>query len=193
MVRLSAAPKIGTMLAYLFWHSPSAGTDPQVYRQRLLAFHQQLNESSPAGLLASHTWHVKTVPWLQGTNNYEDWYVLEDASYLDTLAEAAVSHRLSTVHDSIAGLAASGIAGLYKPARGNEARAAGDTATWFSKPAGTSYADLYTYLDEHDPPVAGGLWQRFLTLGPTPEFCLVGNELVQLPAEYAPIVVPRDR
>jgi hypothetical protein len=181
------------MLAYLFWHSASAATDPQVYLQRLRSFHQQLSQSSPAGLLASYTWHVGTVSWLQDANCYEDWYVLEDASYLDTLAEAAVSHRLRSVHDAIAGLATSGVAGLFKPACGDRAQAEGNLVSWFSKPVGTSYDDLYGYLEEQDPSLTGGLWQRFLTLGPTPEFCLVTTEDPHLPAEYAPIVVSRGR
>jgi hypothetical protein len=181
------------MLAYLFWHSAAAGTDLQIYLQRLRAFHQRLSESPPAGLLMSHSWQVGTVPWLQRANSFEDWYVLEDVSYLDTLAEAAVSDRLRLAHDSIAGLAASGIAGLYKPARSDHAQTDGNVATWFSKPVGASYEDLHGYLEDHDPSLGGGLWQRFLTLGPTPEFCLVGNARVHLPSEYAPIVVSRGR
>lgn len=181
------------MLAYVFWHAALPGTAPQEYRQRLQRFHRQLQEIPPAGFLESHTWQVGTVPWLDGLGTHEDWYVLDKASSLDPLADAAVSYRLESAHGSIAGLAASGIAGLYKPARGERAAADGDRASWFIKPAGTSYDGLYRYLDEQDPSIAGRLWQRFLTLGPTPEFCLVGNEGIDLPAEYAPLVVSRHR
>jgi hypothetical protein len=181
------------MLAYVFWHSPSPGTVPQEYVQRLHAFHQQLQMTPPVGFLASHTWHIGTVPWLEDAGTYEDWYLLEDTSYLDALADAAISHQYRSVHDSIAGLAATGIAGLYKPARAEHARAEGECASWFSKPAGTTYAELYSYLDEQDPSIAGRLWQRFLTLGPTPEFCLARSDVIDLPAEYAPYVVFRRR
>jgi hypothetical protein len=179
------------MLAYVFWHSAAPAAPAQEYMTRLHAFHEKLNETPPAGLLASHTWRVEAVPWLGGLSSFEDWYVLEDASHLDALAEAAVSHRLRPVHDSLAHLSARGTAGLYKPARRVQAQAGGPIATWFSKPAGESYDDLYTWLDEQDPSIAVRLWQRFLTLGPGPEFCVAGNEAVDLPAGCAPAVVQR--
>jgi hypothetical protein len=179
------------MLAYVFWHSPSPGIDSREYSRRLRAFHRHLNEIPPAGFVASHTWHIGSVPWLEDAGTHEDWYLLQDASCLDALAEAAISHRIRSLHDSVAGLAASGIAGLYKPARAEHARAEGDCASWFSKPSGTTYAEFYRYLDEQVPSIAGRLWQRFLTLGPTPEFCLAESDGVDLPAEYAPLVVSR--
>jgi hypothetical protein len=181
------------MLAYVFWHSADPAIPIQEYVRRLHAFHETLHESPPAGLLASYTWRVEAVPWLDGLNSFEDWYLLEDASYLDALAEGAVSGSLRPAHDSVAHLAARGTAGLYKPARALQAQVDGPVVTWFSKPAGTSYDDLYASLNEQDPSISNSLWQRFLTLGPTPEFCVTGNEALDLPAGCASYVVERCR
>lgn len=162
------------MLAYVFWHSAAPEEAGGEYDQRLQAFHRALAHDPPAGLLASHTWRVTAVPWLGG-EGHEDWYLLEDAGALDPLAVGAVSGRTGSVHDAIARLAAGGTAGLYKPAYGQRAEVAGPIARWFGKPAGITYGDFFTVLERQDPTIRQRLWQRFLTLGPTPEFCLIGE------------------
>jgi hypothetical protein len=182
---------VETMLAYVFWHSAAPAVLAEEYMDRLQAFHTQLNETPPPGLLSSHTWRVDGAPWLDDVNGFEDWYLVEDTSKLDALAEAAVSRHLRSVHDAVAHLAAAGTAGLYKPARETRAQVDGSVVTWFSKPAGQSYDELYTRLDEQDPSIAGRLWQRFLTLGPGPEFCAVGDEPVELPVACVPCRVYR--
>ncbi len=185
------ADTMEAMLAYVFWHSPVPGIASEEYVHRLHTFHEDLNGLPADGLLSSNTWRVEGVPWLAGPSTFEDWYVLRASSYLDTLAEVALSHRLLAVHDAVAHLAGSGTAGLYKPARASEATVLGSVATWFNKPPGESYSDFYAFLDAQDTSIAHRHWQRFLTLGPGPEFCVVGEGAVELPATCAPVVVRR--
>jgi hypothetical protein len=45
--------------------------------------------------------------------------------------------------------------------------------TWFDKPAGVAYEELYRALSQAASGAAAGLWGRQMTLGPTPEFCLL--------------------
>ena len=180
------------MLAYVFWHAPVTPPAPD-YLDRLRAFHRTLNEHRPSGLLESRTWAVGSLPWLDGAECFEDWYVLECAANLDALAGAAVSNRVGMDHEAIAQLAADGIAGLYRPARQARAAVDGAVATWFRKPSGMSYDELYGRLDILDASMADRLWRRFLTLGPAGEFCLIGSEEPQLPDGCQPVVVSRSR
>lgn len=176
------------MLAYIFWHAATASADLREYAKRLHAFHQKLMETPPDGLLASHTWQTEAVSWLNAPHVFEDWYVMADTSHLDALAKGAVSHHVGADHDAVARLAAEGTAALYKPARRVRAEVDGLHATWFSKPAGMSYDELYARLDQQDPSNADRLWQRFLTLGPSPEFCLVGTKLLELDGSVPAVV-----
>ena len=180
------------MLAYVFWHTPVTSPAPD-YAGRLRAFHRTLNENRPSGLLESYSWAVGSLPWLDCTECFEDWYVLQGAYSLDALAGAAVSERVGTDHEAIAQLAGAGIAGLYRPARQARAAVDGPVATWFGKPSRMSYDDFYARLDALDPSTADRLWQRFLTLGPAGEFCLVGDRAAALPDGCQPVAVSRSR
>ena len=56
------------------------------------------------------------------------------------------------------------------------------SAQWFAKPAGLSYPQVFAAIEPALRPVAGSLWMRRMTLGPSPEFCVLARE----PATLAP-------
>jgi hypothetical protein len=184
---MSAEPKYATLLAYVFWHWPSASADASDYEADLMAFHASLSCTPPAGFLRSAAFQVTGAPWLpQQRDCYEDWYLISDWAAVGELNTDAVAPAHIKVHDRVAHQAESGTGGLY--ARRAGAGAPGGTAaTWFAKPAGWSYADLEnaleTYLDR-----GLTLWQRQMLLSPAPEFCLCGDVAPDL---TAPLHGPR--
>ncbi|MBV9281287.1 MAG: hypothetical protein JOZ41_14500 [Chloroflexi bacterium] len=177
------------MLAYVFWHWPRPALSPEEYETHLRAFHASLRRNLPAGMKRSFAWRVEGAAWLPAGHAYEDWYLLEDSSALDSIDRLVDSGETADPHDAVAALAAGGTAGLYRPVLAAEGRG-GTAALWFGKPPGLSYAQLYQALDEYPPPGPTQLWQRMLTLGPTPEFCLIGDE-PRLPRGWPPIVLRR--
>ena len=84
-------------------------------------------------------------------------------------------------HDTAASLAASGTAALYQLKLGT-APTSPRSAQWFVKPAGMSYPQLYAAIEPALAPVGGSLWVRKMTLGPSPEMCVLARE----PATLAP-------
>jgi hypothetical protein len=177
------------MLAYVFWHQPRSGVSPDEYESRLRAFHEDLQWAPPPGLRASLTWQIDGISWLPGGSSYEDWYLLDDSAALDVINERAVSGPLGRVHDAVAALAANGTAGLYQPRQGSSAQ--GRSAVWFRKPEGMSYDRLYREVAAFAALGNGEIWRRMMTLGPTPEFCLLGDTLPELPLAWQPITVQR--
>jgi hypothetical protein len=157
------------VLAYVFWHRPASGVDRDAYETRLAAFHAALAAAPPAGFRRSVALRVGGAPWLAG-EGYEDWYLLDGSATLDRLNEAAVSGSRRSPHDTVAGLAGEGSGGLYRNVAGTEGLDE-PTAQWFAKPAGTSYDAL---MDGFRDLTGSGVWQRQMTLGPTPEYCLRG-------------------
>src|SRR5262249_27021843 len=105
-----------------------------------------------------------------------------------TLNEAAVSAALGVPHDAIARQASGGIAGLYRLRFGDAASSVKRGSIWFSKPSTMTYPELYESLGSVLQRGAA-LWQRQLTLGPTPEFCLAFSGRPQLPPGTHPIHV----
>jgi hypothetical protein len=177
------------LLAYVFWHWPRNGVSPDEYELLQRRFHTALREGPPVGFLGSRSHAIAEVPWIDRGPAYEDWYLLENASALDPLNEAAITASRRIPHDAAAAAAAGGTAGLYRRRLGGKDRAAPVVAAWFSKPNGMSYADLDGALE---PLLSRGdvLWCRQMVLGPTPEFCLQSPVPVTLPAIFAPLVVP---
>src|SRR6266702_2278129 len=98
-------------------------------------------------------------------DRYSDWYLVANSAALDLLNEAAVS-------------------GARSPA-GFEIH--------FSKPAGTSYADLYERMQPFTGRPETSLWRRMMVLGPPPEFCLLSPSELELPREYRAEVLQRDQ
>ena len=168
---MNAAAPPGPLLAYLFWHWPRPGAAITAYEADLLKFHASLAARPPAGFVRSATFAAGAVPWLPGLrDSYEDWYLVQDWTALGGLNRAAVGPVHIGPHDQVAHQAAAGTAGLYALHTGNDA--AGQTAAaWFAKPPGWSYSDLFAALDGCLEQ-GSALWQRQLTLGPAPEFCL---------------------
>lgn len=172
------------MLAYVFWHWPRPGTAPAAYEAAQRAFHAALAAAPPPGFRRSHSSAIHGAPWAaSGGAAYEDWYVVDDAAALDPLNHGAITASRQAPHDAAAALAAGGTAGLYTLRAGTALRAPRH-ASWFAKPAGTSYARVDTAL-QHIVARGASLWMRYLVLGPTPEFCLWSQTPVELPPEFS--------
>jgi len=180
------------MLAYVFWHWPRPGVAFDEYEARQGAFHQALAARGPASLETSSIWRVVGAPWTPTSVAYEDWYLLESSAGLDALNAAAVSDSLREAHDAAASLAAGGMGGLYTPSGprvGLEPALDGALAQWFAKPEAMRYGALYQRLRPH----LAHVWARMMTLGPTPEFLLLGDDPRALPAEWRAQLIRRER
>jgi hypothetical protein len=139
------------VLAYVFWHRPVSGADPDDYEAKLRAFHERLCGDPPAGFRGSAAFQVE--------DGYEDWYLVDDWTALGVLNDAAIDSRHAPDHDAVAGLAGGGAGAVYKHIAGHLDLADSGDADW-----------------SHSRPAAEGefaLWQRQLVLGPAPEFCLL--------------------
>jgi hypothetical protein len=170
----------GPLLAYLFWHWPRPGAPIATYEADLLNFHASLAARPPRGFVRSATFAADAASWFPGPrDSYEDWYLVQDWAALGGLNRAAVGPVHAGRHDQVAHQAAGGTAGLYALHTGNDA--AGQTAAaWFAKPPGWSYGELFAALDGCLEQ-GSALWQRQLTLGPAPEFCLRATTRPALP------------
>jgi hypothetical protein len=170
------------VLAYVFWHSPRWGVDTAQYEQGLLGFQRTLAADPPDGFYGCSTHRLDGVPWLDDGTPYEDWYLVADFAALGDLNEAAIEGARRSPHDQVAGQASAGIAGVYARWFGHpapDARVDG-RHRWFAKPAGMAYENLRSELVQLVPERAV-VWRRQMTLGPTPEFCLVEIEPVDVP------------
>ena len=91
------------MLAYVFWHRPAGGADPEAYEARLAAFHVALAADPPDGFTASAALRVREAPWLPGSGPaYEDWYAVAGWDALGRLNDAAVRGPRARPHDEVA-------------------------------------------------------------------------------------------
>jgi hypothetical protein len=171
------------VLAYVFWHRPRGHVAPAHYEAGLARFHAALAAHPPEGLRESLFARLDAAPWLGAADGpaYEDWYLVEDWTALGRLNDAAVHGPRRTPHDAVAAEAGAGIAGVYRRMLGAP-RPAGAHATWFAKPDGLSYSELGADLDARLHGTDASLWQRQMTLGPTPEFCLLADAPVDLGA-----------
>jgi hypothetical protein len=84
-------------------------------------------------------------------------------------------------------------AGLYRLREGEVGLGAALTATWFSKPSGTTYDALYSSLAPLLRGPMTSLWRRQMVLGPTQEFCLMSPAPAALDAGMRPLPIARDR
>ena len=169
------------MLAYLFWHEPRPGVDPERYVARLQAFHQALKTAPPPSFVRSWSVRLDDAPWGDGGPRYEDWYLVEDWAALGTLNAAAVRAPREDAHDAIATLATNGAGGLYALQHGaldGPARWAG----WVTKPPGAPYEtfepDLRAAVDQSG---GGAVLRRQMVLGPAPEYAVLAPDAPDLP------------
>jgi len=184
-------PYASPVLAYVFWHRPRAAVAAGEYEARLLAFHEALAAHPPEGLRGSHVARLAAAPWLPGDGPvYEDWYLVTDWAALGRLNDAAVQGPRRPPHDAAAEAAADGSAGIYRRTLGAP-RPDGALASWFAKPDGLTYSALGETLDERLAGRDASMWQRQMTLGPAPEFCLLADEAVEL-APWAVTTVARE-
>ena len=162
--------------AYVFWHRPRAGVDPARYADALRAFHAALASEPPRSLLASWALALSDAPWAGGGEGWmEDWYVLRGIGGLGALERAAVDARRRGAHDTAAAGTGEGTAGLYGLVHGTPVPAGEiGAAAWLAKPDGEPYEHFIEALADAAGPQAS-VWQRRLTLGPTPEFAVLGT------------------
>ena len=173
------------MLAYVFWHWPATGIAPAEYERMQRAFRQALAEAGVAGFRGSTSFRLDgQAPWLGGSPAYADWYLVDGSAVLDPLNEAAVSGMRRGSHDVLAHAMGAGAGSLLHLSDAAADVAGARWATWLSKPTGMPYDPFYQRL----APVRGrdgvSLWRRQMVLGPTPEFCLLSHELLELPPGF---------
>ncbi len=181
------------MLAYVFWHWPRAELTEPAYEAQLSRFHASLRAHSPQGFIGSATFRVSGADWLPLGKGYEDWYCVTDFQAIGLLNDAAVSGERQEPHDRVARAAAGGCAGIYRLRLGEFLPNRPPVQSWFSKPAGMRYEELFSIVGPLAGAPEGALWQRQMTLGPTPEFCVQAPASVLLPAGIDPLVVAASR
>ena len=185
------------MLAYLFWHQPSAGQPVESYESALVGFHRRLREVAVPGLVASGTARVGGLPWMDG-DGYEDWYAVDDYTALGVLNDAAVDASRARAHDLVALAAGFGAGGLYALERwdGRRRLTAAPWGTidtpagysvWLTKPSGVSYPEFREQLSLHTAGEPVTVWRRQMVLGPAPEFRVTAGRELAMPAVMAPI------
>lgn len=164
------------MLAYVFWHWSRPGVEFAEYEARLAEFHEVMRDHPPPGFRFSAVFRGGPAPWSGGAEDvYEDWYLIDGSVALDPLNHGAVNGPCKVSHDAVAALAHGGVAGLYRLRAGTTELAAVRHAAWFSKPDGVSHADLDVRLAPLLGARGASIWMRQMVLGPTPEFCLLGD------------------
>jgi hypothetical protein len=163
------------MLAYLFWHEPRPGVDPDAYEARLQAFHRALAAAPPPSFVRSWSVRLDAAPWERGLARrpFEDWYLVDDWGALGTLNDAAVRAPREDAHDAIAALATNAAGGLYLLQHGTLDGPA-PWAAWVVKPPGEPYETFEPQLREAVDAAGGGaVLRRQLVLGPAPEYALL--------------------
>lgn len=166
------------MLAYIFWHIPREGVDPEEYELKLTSFHEMLSAAPPEGFQSSRIFRHYALPWAPATLFvYEDWYLVDDFASLGVLNEAAVEDPHRTLHDDAAHQSKWGAGGLYRPLE-DGSLPDGDFTYWLSKPDGMGYEAFYDEIGEQG---RAALWRRQMVLSPAPEFCILSPSRMDRP------------
>ena len=163
------------MLAYVFWHRPAEGIAQDRYEAALTRFHRSLHAHPPAGFVRSACLRAAAIAWMGGGDGYEDWYVVEDFAALGVLNEAAVAHTHLAAHDEAARRAGPGTGAVLRLLEGAPAPAEARIAVWVDKPRGVPSPMLAAMLGDGMDATHAGLWQRQLSLGPSPEYCVLAG------------------
>lgn len=172
------------MLAYVFWHWKRASVTAAEYEDRQRAFHAALASTPPDGFERSSCARLAGAPWAAGgAEAYEDWYLVRDFAALGALKDAAISANRQVAHDAAAAVALGGTAGVYALQAG-AALSAPRHASWFAKPDGLSYRELFAALTPVVRESGAALWQRQLVLGPASELCLHARAPLELPSAF---------
>jgi hypothetical protein len=182
------------MLAYFFTHWPLESIAPADYEHALQSFHHSLATNKPQGFHSSWSLAVQGLPWTnRGQSAYEDWYLVDDFAALGVINEAAVRPPHQETHDGAAHWASGGKGGVYALAQGTCAPAQIHYATWFSKPAGMTYAACLQQLAPITNQPGAALWLRQMVLGPGLEFCLHSTPPLALPEAFEALQVAARR
>ena len=177
------------MLAYVFWHWRRPAVTAPDYEAAQRRFHSALGAAPPPGFERSFSIGLEGAPWAAGGGDaYEDWYLVDGSAALDPLNAAAISASREAPHDAAAALAAGGTAGLYSLRLGAPEAAPG-TVTWFAKPEGMTYREMFAGLEPMVRSASAALWCRQMTLGPALEFCIHSRSPVSLPEPMAPMAI----
>jgi hypothetical protein len=174
------------VLAYVFWHWRRPEVAVAEYETAQQRFHSALSAVPPPGFRRSWSVAIAGAPWTRSAEAYEDWYLLDGSAALDPLNTAAVTASRQVPHDAAAALAADGMAGLYTVRLGTPVGPS-RVATWFAKPRGMGYAELFAALAPLVRAEAATLWLRQMVLGPSPECCLHSGRPITLPEAFAPV------
>ena len=182
------------MLAYVFWHRRKPEVQQQDYESAISSFQESLRIPSLPGFGGSIVARLGEAPWFndKSPGGYEDWYLLDDSGIMDKLNEFAVNDARKKPHDDLAHMATDFRGGLYQLRMGSTSALFGNYATWISKPAGAQYESFYDGMAEFVARDDRSLWRRQMTLGPTPEFCIISERKLDLPSIFNPIVVQRE-
>ncbi len=180
------------MLAFLFWHRPSGGVSTAAYRAALTAYHRSLVGMDCRGFHGSFSAAVEAVPWLDGRDGYEDWYLVESSAALDRLNEAGIAPERHALHDAIAAPMAVGHGGLYRHLWGDDTPAPDGAGLWLSRPRGIDFEAPLRAISGALPGSVGA-WRKQLVLGPAPEFLLVGDAIgaPAMPEGWRATTLPR--
>lgn len=158
------------MLAYIFWHRPSAQTDRGRYEQSILGFQAALAAEKPPGFIAAASFRIGTVPWLGDQPGYEDWCLLEGSWAMDPLNAFAVAGAVKAPHDHVAAQMEQGQGGLYAHAGGETPPPAQSSVYWLTRPRGIDWKAALEPVRARCP--AANIWRRQMVLGPAAEFAV---------------------
>jgi hypothetical protein len=179
-----------TLLGYVFWHWPLPSASTASYEAKLRSFQRALTSDRPTGLVEALSYRMDRLPWeKKRRRGYEDWYLVEDFSSLGVINQAAVANGAAVPHDSIAKWAAGGTGGLYRRIGGELPLPRTRFVVWFQKPEGFTYRSLQRLIDKSVSRYQVDVWQRQMTLGPAPEFCIHSEEKLRFPADFHAIFV----
>jgi hypothetical protein len=175
------------VLAYLFWHRPAIEGERDRYEQALERFHRSLAHQPPSGFHGSAAFRVPELPWLDGGEGYEDWYLVGDWAALGVLEEAVISRGHVTAHDTAAAHVGAGTAAVYRLIEGSPRLGEAEAAVWVTAALRREPAGLGALLGDGMDPARDSLWRRCLVLGPAPEYCLL---VADAPSGVAPSRLP---
>jgi len=165
------------MLAYVFWHRPSPGAAVEAYERDQYRLHRSLAARPPEGFGGSVCFRAPFLQWLgDGSDGYEDWYLVDDWGALGVLRQAAVAAGHHTAHDAAARHAGAGAGGVYRLSEGCASFDDVTLAVWVTvarEHPEDAVASLL--LGDGLDRRRSGLWRRELALGPAPEYCVLGD------------------